>query len=79
MVKHAVNLTQDGLRSCGKSLRRVKVAVLGPVTPASDASVFVKLLEQKGAKVALYDPTSKKETLDSDAVKIKSKRGCGRR
>jgi dTDP-alpha-D-glucose dehydrogenase len=69
MVKHAVNLTQEGLRNCGKSLRRVKVAVLGPVTPASDASVFVKLLEQKGAKVALYDPTSKKETLDSDAVR----------
>ncbi len=33
MVKHAVNLTQDALRSCDKTLRRAKVAVLGTVNP----------------------------------------------
>ncbi len=69
MIRHAVNLTQEGLRSCGKSLRRGKVAVLGSVNPASDAGLFVKLLEQKGAKVTVYDPTAKKESVESESVK----------
>jgi hypothetical protein len=30
---------------------------------------FVRLLEQKGAKVYIYDPTAKKERVDSEAVK----------
>jgi UDP-N-acetyl-D-mannosaminuronic acid dehydrogenase len=29
MVRHAVNLTKDALRSCGKTLRRARVALLG--------------------------------------------------
>jgi nucleotide sugar dehydrogenase len=69
MVKHAVDLVHEGLRSCGKTLRRGKVAVLGHVNPASDMGCFVRLLEQKGAKVSIYDPTAKKEMLDSEAVK----------
>jgi UDP-N-acetyl-D-mannosaminuronic acid dehydrogenase len=69
MVRHAVNLTQDGLRSCDKTLRRAKVAVLGQVCPESDACLYVRLLEQKGAKVTLYDPTAKKDTLKSEDIK----------
>ena len=69
MVKHAVNLTQDALRSCGKTLRRARVAVLGAANPASATGVFVKMLELKGAKVSLYDPVSKKEPQDSRVVK----------
>jgi UDP-N-acetyl-D-mannosaminuronic acid dehydrogenase len=69
MVKHAVDLVHEGLRSCGKTLRRGKVAVLGHVNPASDMGSFVRLLEQKGAKVYIYDPTAKKERVDSEAVK----------
>lgn len=69
MVKHAVNLTHEGLRSCGKTLRRGKVAVLGALNPPSDTGCFVKLLEQKGAKVTIYDPTAKKGTQDSEVVK----------
>ena len=61
MVKHAVNLTQDALRSCGKTLRRARVAVLGTVNQSTATSVFVKMLELKGAKVSLYDPSSKRE------------------
>jgi UDP-N-acetyl-D-mannosaminuronic acid dehydrogenase len=69
MVKHAVNLTQSALRSCGKTLRRARVAVLGTVNPSTATSVFVKMLELKGAKTSLYDPASKKEPLDSRVVK----------
>lgn len=69
MVRHAVNLTHEGLRCCGKTLRRGKVTVFGPVDPMSDAGLFVKLLEQKGAKVVLYDPTAKKENSEDQGVK----------
>ena len=68
MVKHAVGLTQDAMRSCGKTLRRAKVAVLGAADPAATGA-FLKLIEQKGAKVSLYDSASKKDMLDSRVVK----------
>lgn len=67
IVKHAVGLTQNALRSCGKTLRRGRVAVLGVADPTTD--IFVKLIEQKGAKVSLYDPASKKEPLTTRVVK----------
>ena len=54
IVRHAFNLTKDALRSCGKTLRRARVAVLGTAKPT--ATMFVKMLEQKGAKASLYDP-----------------------
>ncbi len=69
MVKHAVNLTQDALRSCGKTLRRARIAVLGTVNPSTATVVFVKMLELKGAKASLYDPASKRDTADSGIVK----------
>jgi nucleotide sugar dehydrogenase len=59
MVKHAVNLTQDALSSCGKPLRRAKVAVLGTANPTTATGIFVKMIELKGAKASLYDPVSK--------------------
>jgi UDP-N-acetyl-D-mannosaminuronic acid dehydrogenase len=59
MVKHAVNLTQDALRSGGKPLRRAKIAVLGTANPMTATGIFVKMIEQKGAKPSLYDPISK--------------------
>lgn len=68
MVKHAVNLVQDALHGCGRTLRRAKVAVVGTVDPAS-TSHFVKLLEQKGGKVNLYDALQKKEGLEARLVK----------
>ncbi|MDR1993347.1 MAG: hypothetical protein LBQ98_07650 [Nitrososphaerota archaeon] len=67
MVKHAVNLTQTALRSCGKTLRRGRVAILGS-SPARDS--FVRLIEQKGAKVTVYEPlANKKETLELNNIK----------
>ena len=69
MVRHAVNLTQDTLRSCGKTLRRARVAVLGTAEPTTAADTFVKMLETKGAKVSFYDPLfPKNETSDMERV-----------
>jgi len=66
MVRHTVNLTQDTLRSCGKTLRRARVAVLGTTGPRTTADTFVKMLETKGAKVGVYDAmSSKNETGDT--------------
>jgi UDP-N-acetyl-D-mannosaminuronate dehydrogenase len=69
MVRHAVNLTQDALRGCGKTLRRARVALLGAAKPKTAAAIFVKMLEKKGAKVSLYDPSlSKNELADMARV-----------
>ena len=63
-----------GFEAAINRLRRAKVAVLGPVNPESGSGLFVKMLEQKGAKITLYDPTPKKDDLESEDVKTSSKR-----
>ena len=69
MVKHAVILAQDALRSCGKTLRRARVAVLGSATPNTSTEAFIKSATVKGAKIALFDPVlSKTEASDSTPV-----------
>ena len=70
MVKHAVNLTQDALRACNKTLRRARIAVLGTVNQPT--GIFVKMLELKGAKVSLFDPLARRESLDLGVVKSRS-------
>jgi UDP-N-acetyl-D-mannosaminuronic acid dehydrogenase len=66
MVRHAVNIAQNALRTCGKTLRRAKVAVLGTAKPKTATDAFIKMLVTKGAKANLYDPSlSKNETLDT--------------
>jgi UDP-N-acetyl-D-mannosaminuronic acid dehydrogenase len=69
MVKHVVNLTQDALRSGGKPLRRAKVAVFGTADQASASGVFVKMIEQKGAKPTIYDPLFKAGSQEWRVVK----------
>jgi nucleotide sugar dehydrogenase len=65
MVRHSINLTKDALRSCGKTLRRARVAVLGTAKPNTATTMFVKMLEKRGAKASLYDPAlSKNEFSD---------------
>jgi UDP-N-acetyl-D-mannosaminuronic acid dehydrogenase len=66
MVRHAVNLTQASLRSCGKTLRRARVAVLGSAKTET-TMLFVGLLEKKGAKTRLYDPSLSKNEQSSMA------------
>ena len=70
MVKHAVNLTQDALRACNKTLRRARVGVLGTVNQPT--GIYVKMLESKGAKVSLYDPLSKREAVDLGVAKSRN-------
>lgn len=60
MIKHAVNLTQEALRSCNKSLRRARVAVLGTANQNTATEEYIKLATVKGAKIALYDPARAK-------------------
>ena len=71
MVRHAVNLTQDALRSCAKTLRRARVALLGTAKPKTAVATFVKMLEKKGAKVNLYDPSLSKNELGDMARLLK--------
>ncbi len=72
--KHAVSLIRQALRSCGKTLRRARISVLGISQtrnirdiPKSSAKRLAKILEAKGAKVSFYDPyLSSKELGDYD-------------
>ncbi len=56
IVRHAFNLTKDALRSCGKTIRRARVAVFGSAKPRTATTIFIKMLERRGAKANLYDP-----------------------
>ena len=63
ILKHAVSLIRETLRSCGKTLRRAKVSLLGisrtpnlKDIPKASAKKLAKILETKGAKVSIYDP-----------------------
>ncbi len=63
ILRHEVELIRDALKSCGKPLRRAKIALLGfsqtPNTadvPKDSAKKIVSMLENKGAKLTLYDP-----------------------
>jgi UDP-glucose 6-dehydrogenase len=42
---------------------------LGSTNPVATPSIFIKTIEQKGAKVNLYDPTTKKETRNPGLLK----------
>jgi nucleotide sugar dehydrogenase len=63
IIKHAVNLTKDALRGCGKTLRRARISLLGisqtpnmKSPPKEAVKELVKTLEVRGAKVNIYDP-----------------------
>ena len=65
ILKHAVILTQDALRGCGKTLRRARIAVLGSATEST--AEYIKMLELKGAKVNFFNISAKNEALDLTA------------
>ena len=56
VVKYAINLTQETLRVCDKSLRRARVAIIGANQDTATMR-YVNAAIVKGAKVTLYDPT----------------------
>jgi len=62
-VKHVANLVKEALRSCGKTLKRARIALLGASQAPNaqsplkrTAKKVVETLEARGAKVSLYDP-----------------------
>jgi len=62
-VKHVANLAKDSLRSCGKTLKRARIALLGvSQTPNTQSPIkrtarkIIDTLEARGAKISLYDP-----------------------
>jgi nucleotide sugar dehydrogenase len=63
IAKHVANLVKDALRSCGKTLRRSRVSLLGlsqmPNTkshPRRIVKQVVQILTARGARIRLYDP-----------------------
>jgi len=73
MIKHAVNLTQATLRSCGKTLRRARIAVLGVTSAGTSSEAFVRMLEMKGVRIKLYDSRGvRNERSDSTYVSKRS-------
>ncbi|MEM3769561.1 MAG: nucleotide sugar dehydrogenase [Candidatus Bathyarchaeia archaeon] len=70
ILRHKVELIRDALKNCGKPLRRAKIAVLGlsqtpniADIPKDSAKKIVNMLENKGAKLTLYDPYMSGKTL----------------
>jgi UDP-N-acetyl-D-glucosamine dehydrogenase len=72
MVRHAIRVTQDALRSRGKTLRRSRIAVLGDTRPGTSGESFVKMLEAKGARINLYGPAPGKS--DDSEMKLTPKK-----
>jgi len=68
-IKYSVKLTQAALRACGKTLRRARVTILGSANPEVASSFFASMIEQKGAKVNLYDPIAKKDAANPGLLK----------
>jgi nucleotide sugar dehydrogenase len=63
MPRHVAKLASDGLRTCGKSLKRAKVAVLGisyrpnvKETRFSPSLDLITILKKRGARVTAFDP-----------------------
>jgi len=72
-VRHGVALVQEALKTCGKTVRRAKIAILGASqtrnmtdNPKSSLKNFVKTLERKGAKLSLYDPYLYRKKADDE-------------
>jgi UDP-N-acetyl-D-mannosaminuronic acid dehydrogenase len=78
IVKHAVNLTKDALRNCGKTLRRARISLLGALqtpnmksSPKKIVEEIAKLLEAKGAKVSFYNPYCLSDELGETQYRLK--------
>jgi nucleotide sugar dehydrogenase len=79
VLRHGFKLIREALKSCGKPLRRAKIAMLGlSQTPntADVPRVYVKrlggMLAGKGAKLTAYDPyLSDKTSTDFEQIPVK--------
>jgi len=72
-VKHVTDLVRYALKSCGKTLKRARITVLGasqtPNAPSpfkNSARKIVETLQARGAKISIYDPyLSESEIVDA--------------
>ena len=71
MVKHAIRLTKSALRSCGRTLRRSKITVIGTADPETAETKFIRMLEAKGAKAIIFDPL---ETASRNSARSEKKK-----
>jgi nucleotide sugar dehydrogenase len=72
MPRHIAKLASDGLRVCGKSLKRAKVVVLGisyrpnvKETRLSPSLDLISILKKRGARVTTFDPLFTTSDLNS--------------
>ncbi|MCL2135275.1 MAG: 3-hydroxyacyl-CoA dehydrogenase NAD-binding domain-containing protein [Candidatus Bathyarchaeota archaeon] len=73
IIKHAINITQEILHDCDKSIRRARIAVFGTSNQDTATTRYIEAATIKGAKIALYDPLlAKNETTDTTPVLKKS-------
>jgi nucleotide sugar dehydrogenase len=72
MPRHVAKLASDGLRVCGKSLKRAKVVVLGigyrpnvKETRYSPSLDLITILKKRGARVTAFDPLYNTSEMES--------------
>lgn len=72
MPRHVAKLASDGLRICGKSLKRAKVVVLGisyrpnvKELRYSPSLELISILKKRGSKVTAYDPLYSASEMES--------------
>ncbi len=72
MPRHVAKLASDGLRVCGKSLKRARVAVLGisyrpnvKETRFSPSLDLISILKKRGARVISFDPLFNASEMES--------------
>jgi len=72
MPRHVAKLSSDGLRVCGKSLKRARVAVLGisyrpnvKETRFSPSLDLISILKKRGARVISFDPLFNASEMES--------------
>jgi nucleotide sugar dehydrogenase len=72
MPRHVAKLASDGLRICGKSLKRAKVVVLGisyrpnvKELRYSPSLELISILKKRGSKVTAYDPLYNASEMES--------------
>jgi UDP-N-acetyl-D-mannosaminuronic acid dehydrogenase len=75
MPRHVAKLASDGLRVCGKSLKRAKVVVLGvsyrpnvKETRYSPSLDLISILKKRGAKVTAFDPLYNASEMESMGI-----------
>lgn len=72
MPRHVTKLASEGLRVCGKSLKRAKLIVLGvsyrpnvKETRFSPSLELISILKKRGARVVAYDPLFNSSEMES--------------